>query len=85
MRSSHAERVPYLQPLEGVVRFQQDQQHLVGARGIGRAARRGDDAVRLHGIGNDRCLALEGDLRPIVLDRGLAGTNVAAGLAFGGG
>jgi len=60
------------------------QQHLVRARRVGRAARGGHHAVRLDGIGNDRGLALEGDVVAVVLDRSLAGTHIAAGLAFGG-
>jgi len=84
MCPTHAERIPYLQALQGVVRLQEHQQHLVGAHRVGRAARGGHDAVRLDGIGNDRGLALEGDLFSVMLDGGLAGTDITARLTFGG-
>jgi hypothetical protein len=83
MRAAHAESVPGLQPFERVVRFQQNEQDLVAACGVRRAPRGGHDTVRIHSVRNDSRLAFERHLGAFMHDRGLARTDVAAGLAFG--
>ena len=85
MGAAHAKRVPSLQTLERVVGLQQNQQHLIRGRRVGRAACRRHHAVRLDGVGDDGGLAFQRDLSAFVHDGRLARTDVAAALAFGGG
>ena len=52
--ATHAERVPAELPLERVILFEENYQHLVRAPRVARAPRGGDDAVGVLAIGNDR-------------------------------
>ena len=81
--AAHAERIPADPPFQFVVVFKEHDEHLVAARRIGRAPRRGDNTVGGLAIGDDARHPVERDARFMGFDRRRAAAQIAAAVALG--
>jgi hypothetical protein len=83
LHSAHSERIPARDLFELEVFLQEHHEHLVGACGIARTPRRGDDGVSRLAVGDHGRLPLKYDARIALFDRSFTVAHVAAAIALG--